>query len=245
MTDVPQKTESLPTSIMNSVANEYTRDLLVDLGESLVDNFTDSVIKSEIVAKIPVINLILAFSKGVMNYRDRIYVNKILNFLAETSKASGADRTKYRVKLDSSPDESKKVGETVLDILDKITDLQKTVMIGKVFRAYMHEDGVTNDDVLTLSQMIEKAYLSDLIALSIKDGESGNRWNDANLESVGIKKPMRVEDINKAINAAMARMLKQMPVIREGPINDSEEPQVIESGFTDRGTLLKRILQEY
>lgn len=243
--DINQEPESLSQSLMRSVANDYMSSSLIEFGESLLDDATDSVLNSDIATKIPVIGTFVAIGKGILNFRDRRYASKLVNFLAVTSKASWEDKEKYRNKLDARPSECNKAGETLLDILEKITSIEKAGMVGKVFLAFMHEDAMTTDHVITLSEMIEKAYLSDLLALSKISEISIGQWDDTHLESVGIKKPMRVEDVNKAINAAMARMLKQMPVIREGPINDTEEPQVIESGFTEMGDILIRILRTY
>lgn len=236
------KPENLPDSLMHSVINGYTADALADFGESMLDDLTNAVIDSDIVTDIPVIKSIVGLGKASVNFRDRRYLSKLVSFLSETAKASPEDKAKYREKLDKNPEECKKAGQTILDIIDKITSTQKAIMVGKVFRAFMHEEGLTTAQLVTLCEMIEKGYVDDLIELSKKED---GRWNDAHLESVGIKKPMRVEDINKAINAAMARMLKQMPVIREGSINDEEEPQVVQSGFTEPGDLLRRILQTY
>ncbi len=242
--NTPNEPESLSQSLLTSAANDYTAGSLIEFGESLLDDATDSVLKSDIATKVPVVSILVAIGKGILNFRDRRYASKLVNFLAVTSKASPEDKEKYRNKLDASPDECKKAGETLLDILEKLTSIEKAIMVGKVFRAFMHDDAMTTNHVITLSEMIEKAYLSDLVELSKVQTGIG-QWDDTHLESVGIKKPMRVEDVNKAINAAMARMLKQMPVLREGPINDTEEPQVIESGFTEMGDMLIRILRTY
>lgn len=66
-----------------------------------------------------------------------------------------------------------------------------------------------------------------------------------NLEGIGIKKPIRAEDINRVIVALNSRILKQIPIVHEAPINDEGDPEVIESGFTDTGANLRRILRDY
>jgi len=198
-TIVVQKTEeSLSKSLINSVSSDYSSDSLIEFGESIVDDITGACFHSELITKIPIISMLLAFNKGVLNFRDRRYLNKILNFLSETSGASNEDKKKYLIKLDNNPDECKRAAETLLDILDKITSLEKASMVGKVFRAFMHEDEISTDNVVILSEMIEKAYLNDLISLG---STKPNEWlDDANLESVGIKQSMRAEDINLAIS---------------------------------------------
>ena len=177
--------------------------------------------------------------------RDRLYIRKLLRFLAETSNVSEQDKKRYRDKLDKDPKEAKRAGAVILDLIDKAVDAEKAAMIGKVVRAFMHEDDLNTGEMIALCEMIDKAYLDDLRALSRGDDEPGKPWNDVNLEGIGVKKPIRAEDINKAITALNSRLLKQMPVVHEAPINDSENPEVIESGFTDAGAKLRRILRDY
>jgi hypothetical protein len=244
MTQQPEP-ENLPQSLMRSAATDQTASVLIEFSESVLDDATEAALQSDVLTKIPVLGGIVALTKGVLGFRERRYISKLANFLAETGKASAADKAKYLAKLDANPKECKKAGGVILDLIDKITSTEKAAMIGKIFHAHMREDEITTAHVIMLSEMVEKAYLSDLLALARPDGAPGERWNDANLESVGIKKPMRVEDVNKAVSAAMSRMLKQMPMVHEAPIDDSDELVVLESGFTDQGALLQRILREY
>ena len=244
-----KESESLPQSLMFSAANEYTLSTLTDFAESLLDDVTDAVFESDIATKIPVIGGLVAMGKGMLILRDRRYANKLVYFLTETSKASKADKEKFRQKLNENPKECKKAGEVLMDILDKVTSIEKAIMLGKVVRASMNDPEVTFDHVITLSEMIEKAYLKDLTALSKgkKNGIQG--WDDTHLESVGIKKPMRVEDVNSAIDAAISQLKQETPALQDRSTQNGYtilyKPEIVESGFTDMGSLLVRILQEY
>jgi hypothetical protein len=201
--------------------------------------------KSDVATKLPIIGDIVAVGKGIVIVRDRLFVRKVLRFLDETSSVSEDDKRKFREKLDSDPEAAIKAGAAILDLIDKATDAEKAAMMGKVMRAFMHEDDLATSEMIGLCEMIDKAYLSDLQALARPDDSLGPSWNDVNLEGVGIKKSMRSEDVNQAIQALTSRLTAQMPVIHEGPINTEAEPVVVESGFTDAGSNLRRILREY
>jgi hypothetical protein len=232
------KPENISSSLMHSVVNDYTSGALMEFSKSVVDDLAGVVLKSDIATHIPIISGIVGLTKAALNFHDRRYISKLLSFLSETAKATEEDKEKYRKKLDENPEECRKAGEIILDLIDKITGNQKAIMIGKIFRAFMHEDAITTTNVITLSEMVEKAYLVDLTELSKKEG---GRWNDSNLENVGIKKPMRVEDVNNALSVIVSRI----PAIREAPPDPDERPEVLESGFTEEGDLLRRILQDY
>jgi len=237
--------ENLPQSLLHSIDNKYAKDTLIDLSESLLDITTESALKGDTLTKLPIVGWIVAAGKGVLDMRDRLYVRKLLRFLAETSDVSEEDRKRWQEKLDKDPKEAKRAGAVILDLIDKAVDAEKAAMIGKVVRAFMHEDDLATDEMIAMCEMIDKAYLDDLRALSRPDGMPGKPWNDVNLEGIGIKKPIRAEDINRAIVALNSRILKQMPIVHEAPINDVEDPEVIESGFTDTGARLHRILRDY
>ena len=237
--------ENLTQTLLHSVGNDYTKSALIESSEALLDMGAETLLKSDAITKIPVIGWIAAAAKGTIEVRDRLYIRKVLRFLAETSEVSDEDRKRWTAKLDKEPEEAKRAGAVILDLIDKAIDAEKAAMIGKVVRAFMHEDEIEIDEMIAMCEMIDKAYLDDLRALSRQDDEPGKPWSDVNLEGIGIKKPVRVEDINKAIQALNSRLLQRMPVVHEAPINDTEEPEVIESGFTDTGAKLRRILRDY
>ncbi len=235
--------ESISDSLMSSVVNDYSSSALMEMGESLLDGATASLLDNDVLTKIPVLGTLVGFTKGMLAFRDRRYASKILSFLAETAKASNEDKQKYREKLDNDPKECTKAGEVVLDIIDKITSAEKAVMIGKVFRAYMREDEMTTAQLIHLCEIIERAYLQDLERL-----RDGGMYNNANLESVGIKKPLSEDAVNELIQKAMKQAdenrEREFSSVRTGmspPI--AVYPTMNELGLTPEGFELIRILK--
>jgi hypothetical protein len=237
--------ENLPRALMASIDNEHVRDDMVALSDALLDDTLGAILKSDTLKKVPIVGIMVAIGNGALDIRDRLFVRKLLVLLAATGDASKADRERFRAKLDGDPKVAQKAGATILELIDKATGVEKAAMIGRVLKACMHEDDLTFDETIAICEMIERAYLDDLRALARPDGETGPPWNDVNLEGVGIKKSMRSEDVKRAIEAAIGRMTSQMPVIHERPIKATGDPKVIESGLTDRGANLRRILREY
>lgn len=236
--------ESISDSLMSSIVNDYSSSALMEMGESLLDGAAASLVDSDVLTKIPVLGTLIGFTKGVLTFRDRRYANKILGFLAETAKASKEDKQKYRKKLKEDPDEYTKAGEVILDIIDKITSTDKAVMIGKVFRVYMREDGITTAQLIYLCEIIERAYLQDLEKL-----RHGVMYNNANLESIGIKKPLNEDAVNELIQKAMKQAdenrEREFSSVRRGmsaPI--PVYPAMNELGLTPEGFELIRILRE-
>jgi hypothetical protein len=236
------KKETVSESFMHSVVNDFSSEDLIELGEEALDKGGEFFTKSDVVTKIPVIGILAAFAKGAFAFRERRYVSKLMSFFSETSKASDEDKAKYEAKLAKYPKKSKKTGATILDMVDKFTSAEKAVMAGKIVRAFMHEDSMTFEEVIYLCEIVEKAHLDDLNSLT-----KGDVYNNSNLEAVGIKKPMRSEDVNVAIQAAIDRVMSKMPIVHEHDEYPTgvKDPSVLESGLTDEGQKLQIILRTY
>jgi hypothetical protein len=93
-------------------------------------------------------------------------------------------RHKIRKKVQTSPDEATKVGETLFLVLDRFIDLDKPELLAKVFLAYV-DDVVSAAELQRLAQAIDLAFSEDLKQLisgreqvvlgSPIDGE-GDNW---------------------------------------------------------------------
>lgn len=249
MTDMDQNDPS--KNLMSSVVNDKTTDAIVDVGEKILDDWSKPLLDNELIQEIPIIKTVIGLSKGAVSFKEQLYTRKLMTFLFETSKASQEDKEKYQQKLDADPEECRKAGETIFNIIDKITNAEKAKMIGQVFRAFMHEEGMTTSQLVYLCEIIDRAHLQDIE--SLRDSEV---QNESNLEAIGVRKPMRAEDVNKAIleavNQAVEEATSRSGVIKEAftaeQISESEKKQlaqVQQSGLTDAGYNLQRILRSY
>ena len=232
--------KSVGSSELSSIAKEY--------GEKSLDALVSHVVDNPAIKEIPILRTIVGVSQGVLAFRDRTYIKKIMRFLFQVDESSEEVKTKFKEKMRHNPKEVHKAGETVWEILEKVSSNEKAIMIGKVFQAYMAEE-ITLNQLIYLCEIIERTYLQDLISV-----EKSEVHNDVNLENVGIKKPIRVEDINKAVEIAVNQAVEEA-TSRAGVVKEvfTAEPasgkkvvaQVEQSGFTDEGYELMRILRSY
>ena len=236
-----EKSENIPESLMRSVVNDSDTEALFTLSDTIITDSVKAIDDSDLLSHIPITREIMGLVKAGFAYRDRRYISKLLSFLAETSKMSAEDRAEYTRKLDENPKKAQEAGETILDIIDKVTSREKAVIVGKLVRAYGHEPDLTYDTLMRLCEMVERTYLQDLQGL-----QQGQRYNEANLESVGIVKPIRHEDIEKLAMAILERAKYDQPTIKDGVTPaPAGEPKIDRSGLTEEGTSLQRILREY
>jgi hypothetical protein len=136
-------------------------------------------------------------------------------------------KTKFRAKLETDPEEVKKTGEAVWEILDSISNSEKAPMIGKVYEAYMTEE-INGDQVLYLAEMIDKAYLFDL-----KSIEQNRVMNRINLINIGFYEPVNYK---KVIDDDLVATTRGMT---PATVNMQNTPH------TKEGKLLQHILRDY
>ncbi|MGJ0490324.1 hypothetical protein [Methylobacter sp.] len=121
----------------------------------------DALTTNEVLANIPIIGTALNIYKATQAVRDRAFVIKVERFARPISEAPDSDRQRFREKLQQNPEETKKVGETLFLVLDRLADVDKPTMLGYVFVSYLN-GLVSYSDLRFMSQAIDMAYADDL-----------------------------------------------------------------------------------
>jgi Cdc6-like AAA superfamily ATPase len=226
---------------MNKSITQALKESICGPIKDIVEIALDSVTDNEIIKEIPVINWIAGFYNGVISIKDKLYFEKILSFIKETSKANKVDRNKFIEKTNKDLEGWDKTGKIVLDIIDKLTSADKAVIIGKLFRAYMHENDMSSDHLIHLCEIVERTYLEDLINLKKDKFE-----NESNLEAVGIQKPIRHEDIDILTNNILKVAEWYSIQIKPYPFEELKaNVKIARSGLTQEGYDIQRIMREY
>jgi hypothetical protein len=121
----------------------------------------DSVTSNEAVAAIPVISTAFKVCKGIDDIRSRAFAAKLERFVSEPSLQSAASKDAIARKVQASPDEAQKIGETMFLVLDRFIDLDKPQLLAKVFVAYL-DNVISAIDLQRLAQAIDLAFAPDL-----------------------------------------------------------------------------------
>ncbi|NTU50716.1 MAG: hypothetical protein HGA87_07595 [Desulfobulbaceae bacterium] len=130
----------LGSAVVESLTTEMPSDLLTEYTEIGLDNLiSDGLLKD-----IPVVNTIVALGKLGISIHDRLFVKKLLTFLVDFQAVSYQDRVAMVHKLESDPQYGRKVGEHIVELLDRIESHMKPRMVSLVFKAYSSSiiDGV-------------------------------------------------------------------------------------------------------
>ena len=140
----------------------------------------DAATANDVIASIPVIGTAFKICKAIDDIRARAFAAKLNGFVAEPGLSTPAAKAALAQKLRDSPDEARKVGETLFLVLDRFIDLYKPAILAKVFVAYL-DNVVTARDLQRLAQSIDIAFAEDLKALIDAEGSCilGNTAEDA------------------------------------------------------------------
>jgi len=132
-------------------------EIVLENAEGLIDVVTDN----EILKSIPVVGTALKAIKGAGDIRDRLFAAKIMTFLNSLEKVAPDLKENIRKRVAENPVEARKVGETVLLLIDRLADLDKTDIIAKLFIAYAYGN-LKPVDFQRVTQAVDQAFVSDL-----------------------------------------------------------------------------------
>lgn len=236
-----EQPESLSASLILSITKADQTEALFSLSDSVIADSVESIEKSDLLSNFPITREIVGLIKLGSVFRERRFASKLFSFLGETSKMSQEDKDRFVYKLDIDSDKAQETGEVLLEIIDKITNREKAVMIGKVVRAFGHEEDLSYELMLHMCEIIHRAYLKDLQHL-----EAGSGYSESNLESIGVIMPIRHKDIeNIAKQAIEAGEYAAIPIKDGMTPTPAREPKMQRSGLTEEGANLQRILSSY
>ena len=152
------------TEIENSLEATIETSDLENIDVNLAEVAIDSILKDGALKDLPIVGTIVGLSKFGFKLRENIFLKKVLKFLFELKSISQEKRQKFLKRIEASEDYNNKVGEALILILDKLVDLEKPQLIGKLFASCIREE-IDYKTFLKLSYLVDNLFLPDLISL--------------------------------------------------------------------------------
>ena len=141
-------TESVKKSDLSNIATT---------GSEIVLN---SILEKDLLKEIPVFKSMINIYEGINQIREDIFIKKIYKFLFEINDISVEKRNKMIEKLGDEISQ-KKAGETIIVLLDRLDNMEKPTIIGRLFRSFI-EEKIDYKMFLRLSSIIDRSFLPDL-----------------------------------------------------------------------------------
>lgn len=169
-------------SLVRTISDNGAKDILSDMGEITLDN----IINNEALNQIPIIGTLRNVYKIANSVSDYLFIQKLLQFLKELGNVSYSEREKVRIKIEEEERFGYKVGLHLLEIINKIDDSEKPVVIAKLFKAYI-EEKIDIQKFFKYSSIINKSFLPDLKKLNeISNGQTISIEDSSSLLGLGL-----------------------------------------------------------
>ena len=179
------KSDNLPDKIVESVYSPELNQLGIDVAEVAFD----ALLKDGILKDLPIIGSIVTLLKGTMDIRDRIFVAKIARFLFNLSSTPFEQRESFKREIHQNAKTKRKVGTSLVLILDRLDDIEKTDFLAECFKAYLCKK-ISFDQFRRLSAAIDIAFMDDLktICGERSNAEEAEQIYLSNLARTGLVK---------------------------------------------------------
>lgn len=131
---------------------------LVKIGSEIA---LDNVLKDGLLKDIPVFNTLVQVYNATNQIREEIFTKKVYRFLFEINDITIEKRREFIKRLERDKVYKRKVGETLVILLDRLDNMEKPIIIGKLFKACI-EEKISYKMFLRLSSIVDKSFLPDL-----------------------------------------------------------------------------------
>lgn len=169
-------------SLNETIDSSNLEGLTADLGEIALD----SLLEDGILKEIPVFGSIVKVAKLGANLSDFLLYKKVYKFLFQIKEIPLDQRKKFYSDIITSNEYNKNIGEALLFILDKLDDIQKPEIIGKLFAATLIGK-LSYKDFLRLSYIIGRIFIPDIYELrNLRTGMSVENESKSNLYNLGL-----------------------------------------------------------
>ncbi len=151
----------LGRTIIAGACNAESKDVSIELAEIALDGLLDEGVLKEI----PVLKSVLACRKTWETIQDRLFLRKVAGFLLACPKFTEAEKNRFADEHLRDPKAASKLTEALVIILERLDDLEKPIMLAKMFAALVRKH-IDYPDFRRLSAGVERAFIDDLKVLT-------------------------------------------------------------------------------
>ena len=158
---------------------------LYDVSDEYAKMAVEALASDEVLSHIPVIKTVRGVAKVVISVRDTILLRKLQNYLYGFSRVSAEERREMIARLRSEPDYGDRIGERIIELLDRVESDRKPSMIAAAFAAFANKEidlktlrrlngaieRLPTNEIPTARQIGDKPYF---LNLSSPDQQQGN-----------------------------------------------------------------------
>lgn len=148
--------ELFKQSIGNNKLSEFTEEY----AEITIDSLTDN----EFLKNIPIVKGVLALAEIKTSIHQKHTIKKIARFLQSLESISESEISDFLNQQAQDKKEEEFLYENLLIMIDRLDQTEKAFILGNLFKLYILKI-ISKDILFRLASIIERAYLTDLLAL--------------------------------------------------------------------------------
>lgn len=153
--------DSVETSLIKSIAKQGATEIGTDIAEIAVD----ALLNEGPIRDIPVIGTLIKSYDLAKNIKEQLFARKVLLFLQSIESCTDKDRESLLGEIQREKGSPERSGIAVVQILDRLDDMQKPALIGKLFLCCAN--GIINsEELFRMCNLVDRLYVKDLLALS-------------------------------------------------------------------------------
>ena len=134
------------------------------ISKEILELSLDSFIENETLKKIPIFGTIVNLYNLGSTINDKIFANKLIHFLKELEDINPETIQKEIQYIDDSKEYNHKVGDKILEIINRIDSEEKPQIIGRLFKNFLNKN-ITYFEFMKFCHMVEQLFYYDLIKL--------------------------------------------------------------------------------
>ena len=163
-----------------------------DIGSDLLELPIDLLTNNEVIKDIPVVGTITKLGKTAGTIRDGYLIKKLITFIKSVNDGtiSSDEIEKHRETLESNPKKLNKELETIMILVDRELEIDKTKILAELYKAYICKK-MAWSDFTYLSEILERLNLrciDDLTEIYETGHSKKDKFGIFILESVGLVK---------------------------------------------------------
>jgi len=151
------ETENPGTQLDNVIKN----DTLIDLSADYAELAIDGILNEGVLRDIPAVGSVIGLVKFGNSINQYIFTKKVYSFLFELKSIPRTNRKQMIDKINESRKKQSKVGQVILELLDKVESDQKPAMLGKLMKAVI-EEKIDFKSYLRLAHIVKSMFIDDL-----------------------------------------------------------------------------------
>lgn len=178
---------------MDKLVDDFEKSLF-NASEDVISDYLeigiDSLMNEGVFKELPIVNTIVGILKVGKNVHDRNLLKQTLTFINEfnNNQISDDKLKRYKLTIETNPKKCEEELGRILLLLNNFIDKEKSVMLAKLFKAYV-EKIVSWNEFCEYSEIINRLFIQDINLLKmIYNGTVSDTTNRSDL--------FRVERLN-------------------------------------------------